>query len=300
MKIGYPCINRTINCKGNKTFRLKSYSKEKLIETVDNNLKCLNKVLAFNVKNKILFFRITSDLVPFASHPICEYNWQNHFKNNFKKIGNLIKNNNIRISMHPDQFIVLNSLDENVVNRSILELNYHAEVLDLMELDNTAKIQLHIGGAYGDKEKSLNRFCVNYKKLNNKVKKRLVIENDDKIYSYKNCSYIYNQIKIPLLFDVFHNKILNDGEAIKSILEHQKKTWQKNDGIPMIDYSSQKPNFRLGSHTENIDLNDFKEFLNDSKPHNFDIMLEIKDKEISALKAVKIANKDKRFFNIDS
>ena len=300
MKIGYPCINRTINCKGNKTFRLKSYSKEKLIETVDNNLKCLNKVLAFNVKNKILFFRITSDLVPFASHPICEYNWQNHFKNNFKKIGNLIKNNNIRISMHPDQFIVLNSLDENVVNRSILELNYHAEVLDLMELDNTAKIQLHIGGAYGDKEKSLNRFCVNYKKLNNKVKKRLVIENDDKIYSYKNCSYIYNQIKIPLLFDVFHNKILNDGEAIKSILEHQKKTWQKNDGIPMIDYSSQKPNFRLGSHTENIDLNDFKEFLNVSKPHNFDIMLEIKDKEISALKAVKIANKDKRFFNIDS
>jgi len=295
MKIGYPCINHTINCKGNKTFRLKSYSEKKLIEIVDNNLKCLIKILKFNINNNILFFRITSDLIPFASHSICKYKWQNHFKNNFKIIGNLIKNYNIRISMHPDQFIVLNSLDENVVNRSILELNYHAEVLDLMELDNTAKIQLHIGGAYGNKEKSLNRFCVNYKKLNNKVKKRLVIENDDKIYSYKNCSYIYKQIKIPLLFDVFHYKILNDGESIKNILKHQNKTWGKKDGIPMIDYSSQKPNSRAGSHSENIDIDDFKKFLNDSKPYNFDIMLEIKDKETSALKAVKITKKDKRF-----
>jgi len=295
MKLGYPCINWTLSCKGNRTFRLKSYSEKRLIETVDNNLDCLIEMLNFNIDNKLLFFRITSDLVPFASHPICKYDWQNHFKEKFQNIGEIIKNNNIRISMHPDQFIVLNSKNEEVVKRSIAELNYHSEVLDLMKLDKTAKIQLHIGGAYDNKVKSLNRFAEKYKGLNSKIKSRLVIENDDKIFSYKDCSYLYEKIKIPLLFDVFHHSILNNKESISEIFEHQNTTWGKKEGIPMIDYSSQKPNFRPGSHAEKIDINDFQKFLENSKPFDFDIMLEIKDKESSALKAVQLLKNDERF-----
>jgi UV DNA damage endonuclease len=108
MKIGYPCINRTIGCSANRTFRLKSYSEERLIETVENNLDCLLNILKFNVEHNILFFRITSDLVPFASHPICQFPWQRFFRDKFRKIGDLIRTHGIRISMHPDQFTLIN------------------------------------------------------------------------------------------------------------------------------------------------------------------------------------------------
>lgn len=295
MKIGYPCINWTIGCKGNLTFRLKSYSEEKLIETVNNNLSCLVQMLNFNADKNLLFFRITSDLVPFASHPICKFNWQKFFKDKFEEIGEIIKNNNMRISMHPDQFIVINSKTDDIVKRSTSELNYHSDVLDLLKLDNTAKIQLHIGGAYDNKIDSMNRFIVNYKKLNDNIKNRLIIENDNRIYSFNNCLSIHEKTKIPILFDVFHHSILNNNEKIKDILEKQVKTWRKNDGIPMVDYSSQKPGFKLGSHSESIDIKDFQRFLKQSNPYNFDIMLEIKDKETSALKTLEILKKDKRF-----
>ncbi len=296
MRIGYPCINRSIKCKGNRSFRLKSYSEEKLIETVDNNLECLQKMLKYNIEKNLLFFRITSDLVPFASHPICTYNWQKHFKEKFKQLGETINKNFIRISMHPDQFIVLNSKNSDVVKRSVSELVYHAEILNLMQLDNTAKIQLHIGGAYGDKKESLNRFAKIYQKLDNKIKQRLVIENDDRIYNFENCLTLFEKIKIPILFDFFHHSILNNKESLSYILKKQQETWGEYDGLPMVDYSSQKPNSRLGTHAEKINIIDFKNFLEKSKNYNFDIMLEIKDKEKSAIKAYKLVKKDERIF----
>lgn len=295
MKIGYPCINRSIKCRGNKTFRLKSYSEERIINTVENNLDCLEKMLEFNIKNNIFFFRITSDLVPFASHPVCTFYWQKHFKDDFFEIGKIIKKHNIRISMHPDQFIVLNSNRNEVVKRSIKELIYHAEVLDLMKLDKTSKIQLHIGGAYGDKEKAIQSFIDNYTKLDNKIKKRLVIENDDRIYSLKDCLFLSSKTSIPILFDVFHHQILNNNEKTIDGIKEISKTWDRKDGIPMIDYSSQEKDMKKGKHAETIDTKDFKNFIDQTKQYNFDIMLEIKDKERSALKAVKIAKKDPRF-----
>ena len=115
----------------------------------------LERILKFNVQHDILFFRIISDLIPFASHPICTFNWQNAFAEQFKRIGNLIQNFSIRISMHPDQFTIINSLENDVFLRSVRELAYHAQVLDMMELDNSAKIQIHIGGVYGNKNKRL-------------------------------------------------------------------------------------------------------------------------------------------------
>lgn len=80
MKLGYPCINRSIGCKANTTFRLTSYSRENLISKVKNNLYCLRKILEFNMQHTLLFFRISSDFIPFASHPICKYDWENNFK----------------------------------------------------------------------------------------------------------------------------------------------------------------------------------------------------------------------------
>ena len=118
----------------------------------------MNQILKYNVKNNILFFRISSDLIPFASHPICELNWCRNFQTEFEQIGDFVKKHNIRISMHPDQFVILNSPNSKIVENSINELKYHCRVLDEMRLDTTAKVQIHIGGVYENKVEAIDRF----------------------------------------------------------------------------------------------------------------------------------------------
>ena len=211
MRIGYPCINRTIGCTANSTFRLKSYSETRLKQTVKNNLECLRRILQFNLEHKLFFFRISSDLVPFASHPINKFNWQKYFQEDFEEIGEFITKNRMRISMHPDQFTLINSIKEEIFERSKNELKYHAQILDLMKLDTSAKIQIHVGGAYGDKKKSMERFVTRFNELDGSIIRRLVIENDDKLYDLNDCLKINAQIQIPILFDVFHHKLNNSG-----------------------------------------------------------------------------------------
>jgi len=298
MRIGYPCINRSIACQGDRTFRLKSYSSERLIETVQNNLNCLEEIIRFNAKNQLLFFRITSDLVPFASHPVCNFPWQEFFQDRFRQIGKLIKRNSIRISMHPDQFTLINSVDLQIFEKGVKELTYHAEVLDLLGLPPSAKIQIHGGGVYGDKNGSLKRFVDRYGRLPLKVRRRLVLENDDRSYNLIDCLRINAETGVPILFDVFHHHVNSSGERLGEAFERFSRTWKEEDGIPMVDYSSQRKGEKKGTHAEAIDLRNFKVFLLETKPHDFDVMLEIKDKEKSALKAVRAASKDSRFQKI--
>lgn len=295
MKIGYPCINRSIGCSANRTFRLASYSDERLFATARSNIACLSEILAWNVQRDILFFRITSDIIPFGSHPICAATWQKQFQEEFEGLGNYIRKYRIRISMHPDQFIVLNSPDRNIVERSVAELSYHATVLDLMGLDDTAKIQLHVGGVYGNKNESIGRFVTLCDTLDPAIRRRLVVENDDRRFTAADCLAIHEKTGIPVLFDVFHHACNNNGEEVPGMIRRAEKTWKKSDGTMMVDYSSQHPGKRTGSHAEQIDGGDFAHFLEISKPCDMDIMLEIKDKETSALAAVSVAKADLRF-----
>jgi len=297
MKIGYPCINLTIGCKGDRTFRLKSYSEQRLIETVTNNINCLAAMLTFNVEHDLLFFRVTSDLVPFASHRVCQFDWHTYFKDQLTAIGSFIKSHNIRISMHPGQYTVLNSQDNEIFARSIKELEYHADVLDALGLDASAKIQLHVGGVYRDKRKSVQQFIDRYRNLNKRIKQRLVIENDDRSYTADDCIRIYEETGVPVLFDVFHHELNHSHSSITDVLATITKTWQAQDGIPMVDYSYHHPGGLRVSHAKSIDSADFERFLTITQPYDFDIMLEIKDKETSALKAVEIARGDMRFFH---
>lgn len=285
MKVGYPCLNYLISCTPNSTFRLKSYSEELLISKVKNNLGCLKKILEFNVKHNLLFFRISSDVVPFASHPICKFDWAGYFKKELISIGKFIKLHDIRISMHPDQFVLINAKDKKIVERSISELSYHCQLLDSMKLDYTAKVQIHVGGVYGEKEKSIARFVKNYKKLPKEIRRRLVIENDHRSYSLKDCLFINKKTKVPIIFDAYHHLCLNNGESFKEAISSVTKTWNKNDGKPMIDYSNEGD--KKGVHAKSVDLVEIKKFLRETKGYVFDIMLEVKDKEKSALKVIR-------------
>jgi UV DNA damage endonuclease len=294
MRIGYPCINRSIGCTASGTFRLASYTEERLKETVDKNLTCLKKILDFNREHGLLFFRITSDLVPFASHPICTFPWQEHFAGEFRRIGKYIRQHGFRISMHPDQFVLLNAPDEGVFQRSIADLMYQTQVLDLMGLDRTAKVQIHIGGVYGDKPLSMERFSDKYELLDPVIKNRLVIENDERLYTIKDCLAVHKRTGIPVIADSFHHSLHNNGEQFADLLKPLRKTWKACDGIPMVDYSSQEPGKRVGAHAEHIVPEEFRQFLYVTRQADFDIMLEIKDKEKSALSALWVAREDPR------
>lgn len=290
MKIGYPCINQTLDCSSSRTFRLASYSEERLIATVTENLACLQHILEFNVSHRFFFFRLTSDLVPFASHPVNTFNWQEHFKDTFRELGSYIKSHNMRISMHPDQFVVLNSPNEQTVKNSIAELVYQGTVLDLMELDTTAKLQIHGGGAYGDKSSAMNRFANVYHQLPDAVKARLCVENDDRTYTLQDCLVLHELTGIPIIFDNFHHECVNNGEPMRNAVQLAAETWQpERDGILMVDYSSQQHGERKGKHVQSIEEPLFHDFLAETEGLDMDIMLEIKDKETSAAKAVEIA-----------
>ncbi len=252
MRIGYPCLNRSLGCTPSRTFRLASYSPGRLVETVRLNLDCLGRVLEYNRAHGLLFFRITSDLVPFASHPVCAFPWHEEFAPRFAELGNVIRSGAMRISMHPDQFTLINSPDEDIFRRSAAELAYHARVLDLLELD---------------------------------VRRRLTVENDDRLYTVADCLQISRRTGVPVLFDSFHHQLHNRGEEAAQALGQAAATWKKGDGPPMIDYSSQKKGERAGRHAESIDLKDFARFIAAAGALDFDIMLEIKDKEKSALRA---------------
>ncbi len=286
MRIGYPCINLSLDCRASRTFRLDSYSEKRMKRTIEGNLDCLEKIIDYNIENDMLFLRITSDLIPFASHEICDFNWRDHFSSRFKEIGKRLRENRFRVTMHPGQYTVLNSEKEDVYRRSLKDLEYHTDVLDLMNLDRTAKVNIHVGGVYGNKEKSKERFIERYRNLPGKIKKRLVVENDEKSYNIKDCLDISKTTGIPVTFDNLHHKINGSGDTIEEAIEKISRTWNKEDGPPVIHYSSQLQDKRPGRHADTIDMDGFGLFFEKIKNYDFDLILEIKDKEKSVKKVI--------------
>ncbi|MFX1270423.1 MAG: UV DNA damage repair endonuclease UvsE, partial [Promethearchaeota archaeon] len=291
MRIGYACINMSIGCSSARTFRLKSYTEPRLIATIQENLQCLRRIIRFNLENNILFFRITSDLIPFASHPIMKVDWKSLFSDELSEIGELAVSAGMRLSMHPGQYTVLNSTSDSVYRNALADLQYHCDILDLMNLGPDAKVQIHIGGVYGDKEASLQRFAERYDLLDKTISRRLVVENDDHSYTQKDCMFLSELTGIPVVFDNLHHDVLNHGESIRDSLKRSAATWTKREGPPIVHYSSQSPTGRPGKHAATLDTNDFADFLQRTRDIGYDLMIEIKDKDISALKALRILDR---------
>jgi UV DNA damage endonuclease len=295
MRIGYPCTNRTLGCRGARALRLASFSLERLDEAVSNNLRCLETMLHFNAEHGIGLFRITSDLIPFASHPEIEPPWRHLYARALADVGLTIRHLGIRIDMHPGQYTVLNSPDEKIAKNAMRDLVYHVGVLDEMGLDATAKVQIHLGGAYGDREASLARFVARAKLLPETIRRRLVIENDERSFALLDCLRAADGAHLPVLLDAYHHGLKNEGESLANAVATAAETWSAADGTPIVDYSSPLPGGRVGQHAETLDSAHFRLFLEETRGTDVDVMLEIKDKELSALRAVEIARGDGRF-----
>lgn len=305
MKIGYACIPITIEAKNSRGFMLKNFSYDKFYETTKLNIANLYTILNYNVSKDIYMFRISSDIIPFGSHSINNIKWWHLFEKELSKSSKFIKENKIRVSMHPGQYTVLNSSSEDVVIKSIKDIEYHTKFLDSLDVDYSNKIVLHLGGIYNDKLKAMKRFEKNFKRLSDSAKQRLILENDERNYNIEDILSVCNGIHIPAVFDNLHHKVKvgninEDLTEIKEILKKVKSTWSNKDGNMKLHYSNQNPYKKPGAHSEFIFLEDFLHYYDILKEFNGDVMLEVKDKEISAMKCINaLKKKHKKSFIYD-
>ncbi len=283
LQIGFGtfCSNHDGSLNTNHTFRLKNLNFKNLYKTFILNLNNLFKLLELCKSEQIEVFRIGSNFIPFASHPkFCE-NWFFKLEPLLYEASKIVKSNyNIRITMHPAQYVILNSTNPKVVENSIRELEYHFWLLDNLGINKEGIVIIHIGGIYDNKSKSIERF-MNVVEKHNWLKKRLAIENDERHYCAKEVLNISKDLKIPFVFDYFHH-ILNPSDfSINDIFD----TWISK-GIPKIHLSS-KGNGKRGTHGEYVDIKDFitlKKLIEKGNIKKIHIMIEAKKKEKAIFK----------------
>lgn len=283
IRIGYVGLNTTLPTP-NKTFRLSGYSDTRMLEVARNNLKALQVILEWNKEQKIQIFRLTSQLIPLGSHPVNSGIWKSALAEELYKIGQYVKENKMKLSMHPGQYTVINALNEQYYLNAVKDLQYHADIFNLMGLDNKHRFVIHGGGAYGDKVASLQRLRERINQLPEPIYSRLMLENDDVIYSAEEILSVCLDTKIPAVIDTFHHEILRsmDGKSIREIILEYKKSWPE-DERQKIQYSNQDHEKSKGAHSKTIDSTQFGNFLKEVRDLELDIILEVKDKEQSVL-----------------
>ena len=288
MSIGYACLVVGVPETNMRKVIKKNATEEKLNEVTLHNLLALEKMIDYNIENDIKLYRISSDVIPFGSSPVNSLPWWDIFKEDFERIGRKIAESGMRVSFHPGQYTVLNSPTEETVARAVEDLEYHNRVLKCLGVNNEHKIVLHIGGVYEDKEVASQRFIDNFQKLDTAIKQRLIIENDDRLYTIEDVLSIAKKIHIPVVYDNLHHAVNpsgNLGSDAEWILE-AGKTWKEEDGKQKIHYSQQALDKRSGAHTATIYLTPFMDFYNSLYDQTIDIMLEVKDKNVSAMKCI--------------
>lgn len=291
MKLGYACINMTLSkdkITTNRSMIKKTFLQKGLdycSELAYLNVVDMEKIIKWNVQNGIYLFRTSSNVFPWGS----EYDLEqlkdiDKIKIVLKRIGEYAKEQGVRLSCHPGPFNVLCSPNPDVVKNTIIDLELHGKVFDMMGLSHTPynKINIHCNGVYGDKTASLDRWCQNFQLLSHSVRSRLTIENDDKssMYSVKDLMKIHECCGIPIVFDYHHHQFCTGDLTEQQALELAISTWPK-DITPVVHYSSSRlketgnPKEKPQAHADYI-----LEKIN-TYGHDIDIMLECKAKELA-------------------
>ena len=237
MNLGYACINTILSenkITTNRTMRRKTFD-AKGIDYVSDlalaNTKDLKTYVQWNNEMGIKLFRLSSQIFPWSD----EYNVKDlkdydEIASIMLEIGKIATDAGQRLTMHPGPYNCLASPTKKVVEKTVRELNFHSEQFNMMGYEPSPynKINIHVGGAYGDKEGTLKRFCDNFKLLNDDTKKRLVVENDDSPneYSVKDLvNGVHLRIGIPITFDYFHHKFNTGDLTEEEALIVASATW---------------------------------------------------------------------------
>lgn len=292
MKLGYACINTELTERGvssnrgmiKRTFQAKGVNYASEIALA--NVRALKEIIQWNADNDIHVYRMSSLLFPWMS----EYEIQDLpdidlIKTTLLACGKLARQHAQRLSFHPGPYNVLCSPKDNVVDKTIKELNRHSEIMDLMGLPRSpyAKINIHLGGAYGDHAGSMQRFCDNFQRLDEGTKARLTVENDDKpsMYSTKMLyEGVHKVIGIPIVFDSHHFSLGPQDQTYEEAFYLARKTWE-GTGVKQICHHSNSrrkyddPKAKPVAHSDLIHER-FENFGED-----IDLVLEAKKKELA-------------------
>lgn len=290
MDIGYACITVGLPQTGLRNCIQKSANEALLGELIRHNLSILDQQIEYNIRWGIKLFRLSSDLIPFGSSPINTLIWWDEYRDVFTRIGSKIAASGMRISMHPGQYTVLTSHDEDVCARAEADLLYHARVLDALGVGCENKIVLHIGGVYGDKSAATQRFATRFAALPDMVCRRLVIENDERCYHIADVLELAARLAIPAIYDNLHN-LVYPADASKDDsfwIRQAAATWKSHDGRQKIHYAQQAPGKKPGAHAQQIRLPEFLSFVQSLDGLTPDIMLEVKNKDLSAIKCQNV------------
>lgn len=266
----------------------KNYNTSKLLEITKNNLDSLYEIIKYNVKNNFHFYRLTSKLVPLATHDKVDFDYITPLLDEYKKIGKLINDNNIRVDTHPDQYAVLNSIDSKIVKNTVEILEYHYKIMDAIGIKDKIII-LHVGSSACGKKASITRFINNFNKLPDHIKKCIAVENDDKVYNIKDVLELCHKINVPMVLDYHHFICNNEKEDINDYLKEIIDTW--NGKLPKMHFSSPKSKLKkeFRSHSDYINKECFIKFINILKKldKDIDIMLEAKAKDDAVSRLVR-------------
>jgi len=266
------------------------YTVEKAIKKATQNCKDLLSLLKYCKEKNIKSFRVGSDIFPRFDDPEVEPYTLDFAKEDLKIAGDYAKKENIRILQHPSQLVNIASPNKEVFKTSVKILEHHADILDMMGMDNNSVLIIHGGGVYGNKTGTIETWIQRFHLLPQRIKDRLVIENCERSYSVQDCLYINDKTGIPVVYDTHHREcyeqlcpkeISNPKDFLPKIIQ----TWKSR--TPVMHVSNQKDGARLGAHSDYITT--FPEYLLDFvKDNSITIYLEVeakaKEKAIFALR----------------
>jgi UV DNA damage endonuclease len=287
--LGYVGQNLTLGLSTGRTLRLANVaSEERLTDVIAANLENLEAILAWNVAHDVRLFRIASSLIPFASHPDFRLDWRERFAARLERIAAYAAEHDLRLSMHPGQYTVLNAIKAEVVDNAVAELEYHAEVLDAVA-GEAGTITLHVGGAYGDRDAAKERAVRAATRLSERALARLTLEHDDTVFDLDDALEVAAAIGVPAVFDVHHHRCLHRRptwrDDLPALLERTMASW--GDRVPKAHVSSARsPGAKAhADHVDDADLDLALAVLAEvGGERPIDVMLEAKAKEAAVLR----------------
>lgn len=267
--------------------RLANATPERLLELTAANLDALEAILRWNREHAIDVFRLTSNLVPFASHPVNRVAWWDALAARFADVGGLMRG--MSLSTHPGQYTVLSSERPAVVDAAVAELDYHARLLEAFGLDASHKIVLHVGSGRADPRRAFDRFEAGFERLSPGAAARLVLENDER-WPLDLVLALAERLGLPVVLDVFHHQLAPSlpGLGTRELALRCAETWSARDGRQEVHFSTQQPGKRPGAHADTLDERAFASFVGEAGDLALDCVLEVKDKERSALQALAL------------
>ena len=294
--LGYACINTTlqkqekVQCNRGmikRTFKARGISYASELALI--NVTGLKRVIEWNNANDVKVYRMTSCLFPwFSEYDMFDLPDINQIADVMAQAGKLAMDAGQRLSFHPGPFNVLASPNDNVVVKTIKELNDHSAQMDLMGLPTSpmAKINIHVGGAYGDRPMALARFCQNFRRLDPATQARLTVENDDKLNLYST-KMLYDGVSrrtgIPIVFDSHHHELGPQDIDYHDAFYLARQTWLERGDKQQCHHSNSRKHYE-DSTVSRVAHSDWYYTPFENYGESVDVVLECKQKELALFK----------------